>query len=525
MRSGWRRSRRAVAVLCLFAALTGLGATAWVVWSDHATVQKEIRREALTLSQLIAEHAGITIRGGDVAARRVIDLLGSRDLAGIVTDKALWTQVTRIADEMPTGGSIGILDTAGDLLLSTVRFPAPGTSHADREYFARHQSGAQLVIGGGLTGMITGQRFFTVSRRIERAGAFVGVAVAGVRLDYFARLYRELNLSPRSSLGMFRDDGLILMREPWRDQRDALVPREVLARIKSGDTVHTARSQFDDAVRFYRSQRVADYPVYATVAVSVDDRLEQWRHRLAYQVAAGAAALLSLLTLAWLVLRSLDGERRVMAALEARSDKLRAALQHKNVLIREIHHRVKNNLQIISSLMRLAAQSRHSAESIVLDSTRRIRALAFAHDQLHKQDQPDEIDAGEYVRKVSEGVMQSFAAHDVPVALDVQTETIHLAIDRAQPLGLILNEVMTNALRHAFEGRDQGRIAVGLRCDENRNIVLSVSDDGIGLPRNDAATATLGRVLIEQLAQQLDAAIAIHADGGTHFRLVMPARR
>lgn len=84
---------------------------------------------------------------------------------------------------------------------------------------------------------------------------------------------------------------------------------------------------------------------------------------------------------------------------------------------------------------------------------------------------------------------------------------------------------MTNALRHAFEDRDQGRIAVGLRYDENRNIVLSVSDDGIGLPKNDAAIATLGRILIEQLTLQLDAAIAIHADGGRHFRMVMPARR
>jgi len=210
-------------------------------------------------------------------------------------------------------------------------------------------------------------------------------------------------------------------------------------------------------------------------------------------------------------------------------EKIQASLAEKVVLLREIHHRVKNNLAIVSSLLEM--QARRSTDENVRNefkiSQQRILTMAGIHDQLYRSENLAEIDMGEYVSALSNGLL----ALDIlsGVSIRVRIKSVSLDLDRAIPCGLIINELVTNSLKHAYpgvaqaaEGRDEIDISMST---ENGDCVLSVSDNGAGLPANlDIKNVkTLGLRLVNRLVGQLDGALEVSsAPRGTKFVITFP---
>jgi len=208
-------------------------------------------------------------------------------------------------------------------------------------------------------------------------------------------------------------------------------------------------------------------------------------------------------------------------------EQIQASLREKEALLREIHHRVKNNLQITSSLLRLQASniSDPQARTIFDETQLRIRSMALVHEKLYQAKNLTRINFGDYVRTLGELLFKSFAVTVDAVVLDVAGTDLFLDIDTAVPCGLIVNEVLSNALKHAFPG-GRGTIFVRLERRDDR-CVMTIRDDGVGLPPQFDLQSidTLGLQLVRGLVQQIDGCLEVRSVIGTEFRIDFPSER
>jgi PAS domain S-box-containing protein len=200
---------------------------------------------------------------------------------------------------------------------------------------------------------------------------------------------------------------------------------------------------------------------------------------------------------------------------------LRESLAEKELLLREIHHRVKNNLQIVSSLLSLQQATLHDPAAIaaVAESAVRMRAMALLHQMLYQSDTVGRVQMDEYLRALALYVRGSHAGEEIQLAFALEGVTLDL--DRAIPCGLIVTELLTNALKHAFQGRG-GRVTLGLRTAADGACILHVSDDGVGGGDIEHSTS-LGLRLVRALARQLLGTLAWESGStGTTVTLTFP---
>jgi PAS domain S-box-containing protein len=206
--------------------------------------------------------------------------------------------------------------------------------------------------------------------------------------------------------------------------------------------------------------------------------------------------------------------------------KLRRSLEEKEVLLKEVHHRVKNNLQIISSLLNLQlghAQGGSMAE-ILRESQNRIRSMALIHERLYRSDDLSRVDFGYYVRNLTSYLSRTYASTAQPVHVRVEIGTILLGVDLAIPCGLIVNELVTNAFRHAFVDGRAGEVCISMT--QNESVYrLSVRDNGIGLPEGfeTRRTGSLGLQLVDTLTDQINGVLEMQSAGGAEFSIVFRA--
>lgn len=221
---------------------------------------------------------------------------------------------------------------------------------------------------------------------------------------------------------------------------------------------------------------------------------------------------------------ALEGIARDITDQKLAEERIRASLREKEVLLREIHHRVKNNLQVICSLLNL--QSRNLSDTAVLkifkECQNRIRSMALVHEKLYRSADLSRIDFSEYIQSL---IYHLFHVHQVDssrIHLRQDVEAIQLDVNTAIPCGLILNELISNALKHAFPDDRKGEVYVQFRRRSDGKLLLSVRDDGVGLPEDldIHKTPTLGMQIITLLAQQLDATLELERQPGTEFRLL-----
>ncbi|MCX9083466.1 MAG: PAS domain S-box protein [Candidatus Methanoperedens sp.] len=202
-------------------------------------------------------------------------------------------------------------------------------------------------------------------------------------------------------------------------------------------------------------------------------------------------------------------------------ENIRRSLEEKEMLLREIHHRVKNNMQIISSLLGLQAQNIEDEKykEIFIQSQTRIDSMALIHQKLYQSESIAQINFKDYIDGIVTNIFESYCTKS-NIKFDLDVENIPLKIDYAVPCGLIINELVTNCLKYAFPDERQGNIQISVRSKENNMIQLSIRDDGIGIPEDldIRNTESLGLRLVSSLVEsQLEGEIMINRDGGTEF--------
>jgi len=224
-----------------------------------------------------------------------------------------------------------------------------------------------------------------------------------------------------------------------------------------------------------------------------------------------------------------DSQGRILGVLTIARDiserkaveQLKASLRGKEVLLKEVHHRVKNDLQVISSLLNL--QARHVLDRRALEmfkeSQNRVRSIALFHEKLYQSKDLAHVEASEYLKTLLANLLAAYGARSSALALDVGPEEVLLGVDVAVPLGLVVNELISNALKHAFPSGHLGEIRVELRRVGETQCRLSVIDNGAGFPSDlDFRRApSLGLNLVCTLVDQLGGAIELIQTGGTTF--------
>jgi two-component sensor histidine kinase len=528
--------------LCLFAAL------AYARW--NATV---VEAERLTdnLADLLAEHAGRVFDAANLAADQAVILAGDRPWEEINGSPELHERVRQLTGLASYISAVWLIDEQGNPRLSTRAFPPPNTSVADREHFRIQQQGdAGPFVSQLLRSRVANESNIVLSRRIQDAnGAFRGVALVVIDPSYFLSFYGSVEVAYPVAIDLFRGDGMVIIHHPVVPQEQALTLRKwpgpgASPPLGDSGSFYRVRSEVDGVERLEAYQRIKGLPLYVSVGVPRHAIFATWLSGTLQQGLLGGLALTTLLMLVAMALsrmRREEGMRRELERLnltleervhertsevERSAEGLRHLLTEKDVLLREVHHRVKNNLQIISSLLNLYSGkfSGQEAQRGFTDCLNQVRAMGLVHELLYRSPNVAQIDFDEYLRVLASRFATSFAPGD-RVRLNVRSAPLHFDLDTTIPLALIVTEAITNAFKHAFpEGRSGTIDVVGMQ--QGGTVTIRVSDDGVGLPSawEDLQVRSLGLKLMRVLAEQIDAQLSFSSDGGTTVELVLAPR-
>jgi len=204
-------------------------------------------------------------------------------------------------------------------------------------------------------------------------------------------------------------------------------------------------------------------------------------------------------------------------------NQIKASLLEKETLLKEIHHRVKNNLQVISSLLNLQSGfiSDEKSVEIFREIRNRIMSMALVHEKLYQSDNLTQIDFSGYIDDIGRKLFQAYEITPNTVTLKTSVDKVDLSIDKAIPFGMIISELLSNCLKHAFPEGRRGEIEITLRREKNNLILFTLKDNGIGFPtdRDFRNTETFGLQLMNSLVDQLQGTVKIERDGGTTFKI------
>lgn len=214
-------------------------------------------------------------------------------------------------------------------------------------------------------------------------------------------------------------------------------------------------------------------------------------------------------------IRDITDRRRV-------ETKLRASLEEKEVLLKEIHHRVKNNLQIVSSMLNLQLDQLTDSTALerFKESQSRVRSIALFHEKLYQSKDLARVDVGAYLQSLATALLATYGVNPDAITLSITAEDVPLSVDEAISCGLIVNELVSNSLKHAFAARRGGHIRIELRATESQ-VKLLVADDGVGIPEglNFREPSTLGLKLVCIFTEQLSGTIELDRSAGTCFAI------
>jgi len=208
-------------------------------------------------------------------------------------------------------------------------------------------------------------------------------------------------------------------------------------------------------------------------------------------------------------------------------ERVKASLREKEVLLKEIHHRVKNNLQITSSLLKL--QSGYiqdpQAREMFAESQNRIRSMALVHEKLYQSSDLSRVNFSDYVESLTALLFRSYGVDSNQIRLRIEADQALLTIETAVPCGLIVNELLSNSLKHGFPNKRRGEVHVRIAEEQGKErLLISVADNGVGLPAglDIEKSETLGLQLVRTLTRQLSGQLEFSSDGWTEFRVRFP---
>jgi two-component sensor histidine kinase len=521
------RPRILLAAIAAITVVAGVIGLALSTWFDHDATIADWTMDLSTSARLVESH----VRGAHGLAQaslaRIEDRLADRRLDQIRESAKDRDWLDGLVAEIPQAVAVRLYDPTGRLVLDTDRQSESRgrlDRHADLST-AMGQPGRTVIGAYNLAGAgAIGHHVCFLRTLVDNSGMVKGVAELVVASVHFSDYFRSLAPTDTGSLAnVVRRDGLTIVRQPAGDGpllRFDITQHPFTIFAKSAEGSYQSKSIVDGTDRLYTYRVLPDLDVVVVAALSMEMVLRDWRVRTQRNTALFTAFVAMLLALSVVTNESLGQEGRLLRSVQAKADELAAALEEKDVLFQEVHHRVKNNLQVISSL--LTMQSLHvgdeTARATLKDALDRIHSMGLVHQTLYERNLAANVDLGVYFGRLAEALVGSYGSGKGAVTVQVEVEGT-LELDRAVPLGMLANEALSNALKHAFpEGRG-GTVTISLKKGATE-WHFAVRDDGVGMPAKPSKG--IGLSLIRALTRQLNGKSAISREDGTSVVVTFP---
>lgn len=468
-----------LAFLALFAGIFG-----YFILAGVAQTQSRFEDRSAAAAQVVATNAYWIAEVADQTLRRVDAVLGPA-MTGSET------KLLPVLEGLPSVTELYVVDAAANTIYATVP-GAENVSVADREYFTALRDGAEFYTSSLIVSRLTGDRIFVFSKRIERSGAFAGAVMVSFSDSVLKELWQTLNLEEGSTVSLVRDDGHLIARFPPPegpiDLSGSPLFTEHLPDSDTG-TFTSANSPVDGVGRVVSYRKVTDAPIIALASIASGPGWANFYRSIAIVLLIASPIVVGLLLGCWWIVKLLVRDA-------ARAQELQASVELNTMLFREIHHRVKNNLQSVQSLVRMQQDIPENARR---DLQSRFAAMAAMHEHIYKHDRYNDIDAHDFIPAVVDQVRAAYGS-----MTELRYSVEHLAVDRdhATPLALLLSELVTNAFKYAFPDGRAGCITIGLQQLQHGHAKLTVRDDGIGMPIEGTANG-MGMRLIKGVVAQM----------------------
>ncbi|CCG41771.1 sensor histidine kinase [Magnetospirillum molischianum] len=512
--------RLLLAIVAAVTLLGGVGGLVAISWLDHNATEAESSDRLRLSSRLAESHVRALHQAGQEVLARIGEYYIYRPGGAGVRP---W--LATLVEDAPYIDAVRIQNLSGETILSTDdAAPLTETELADIRT-ALSQPG-RTVIGILSSEAQLGGHAIVLTRAFSApSGAVLGVARILVSISYFNDLYRDLIPPPGAIFSVLRRDGLLIARYPMPPNSprldSAAHPFTKFAEASEG--VYQAVSVVDGSNRLLSYRVLPDLDLVVAAGLLTDTVFQDWEVRTQHATFLVSLALLLMLGLTALADRSMRKEFLLSRSDKENADNLAAALADKDVLFQEVHHRVKNNLQVISSL--LTMQSLHVRDEVarntLKDALDRIHSMGLVHQTLYERNLAANVDLGAYFGRLAEGLASSYGSGKGGVTVQVDASGT-LELERAVPLGMLANEVLSNALKHAFADGRHGNVYMSLHCEDGR-WRLVVRDDGSGIAPEPGRGIGFG--LIRALSRQLGGSVQFSAasGGGTMVVVDFPA--
>lgn len=525
-------------------------------WSGDIERDTQRRRETMTL---VAQEA---------AGRAEYMLASAPSLLGIIASVSVAdpcaTPLRDTIDSLPEFANIGVVDAAGRVLCSTQE-GGQGTSAATRDWFTQlRDTNVETVQSTAYYGPVSHQWIIATARRRANAdGSFAGAFVLGVPVNSLVRQLERAGLSNDAEIALLDASGQVFASNHW-----AKLEPDVMAQLAPAGPTSTELRSIGEQDREIAIVPLSTGKLYALLSAPKPPPIALENVSAFGNFALPLLAWLLALVTAWLatdrlVLRWLDylnriaglyasgklsvqplrarrqapGEINVLAdtmegmaaSVRDRTARLEDAIEARDAAMKEIHHRVKNNLQIINSLLSLQSRKiKDPAAIAALDDARsRINALSLIHRSLYEHNDVRSVDTKNFFGDLANQLDQALGAEDQRIKIESSIDVDTVDADVVVPLALFTAEAVTNSVKHAFpsgRGVMGGRVLVSYRVGENET-VLTVEDDGIGGAEAEAAAASgIGGTLMSAFAKQVNGQLETGRSetGGRLLRIRMP---
>ncbi|MGP1274933.1 MAG: sensor histidine kinase [Caulobacterales bacterium] len=495
--------------------------------------------------------------------------------AALATDPAAcMAALQRMTNADNTISNIAIIDASGQLTCSALEPAEDATDYSDRDWFISLRDGADRAHSDVVFGAMSQRHIVLTVRRLisddatapDSSGlpAFDGVVAVATDLNAAASLVRRERIQAEAQIALISRQGVFRLDTGTAsiDIFESATPGSLLEQARTDEIVRAT----DTGVRAGYEVIVASLiPERLGVAVAAPARVFQSWQGVSVISTIAIPALMTLLVLVcvwvavdYFILRWLTYLQRIAqlyaagrldlvpqrarkaprevarlaavmeqmaASLDEQRSELAEAVDQRSGLLREIHHRVKNNLQVIVSLLNLQAGrvTDKAAAEALMDARRRINALALVHRSLYETDDLRFIEIHPFLQDLIHNLSDVLGGYESTVRVTVECDELALSPDQAAPMALFVTEAVTNAYKHAFNGRQDGQIIVRLTCDDDAQCEIAVLDDGTGAA--ETAQAGTGSSLMNAFAQQLGGAFASRASrlGGYEVAITFPA--